>query len=147
MVEVDHTVVEDKLQDYLFVPCDACGFPNIFSEKDVTDGDHRLNGTNVNCDERGFALIMLRVAHVDTHLDLLIEPINPTPIKRTRAALASRTPVKWKVKDFNEARTVVKSNTKDVSGVRRQVSRRPRIAMVLVRPQMRTTRSYGRISR
>ena len=33
----------EKRQDDSFVPCDAAGFPDIFSEKDATDGDQDLN--------------------------------------------------------------------------------------------------------
>ena len=66
----------------------------------------------------GFLSCFLRAANVDTELDLLIEPINPTPFKRKRTTLAIRTPVKSKAKGSQVARTLAMAKAKGSKGAR-----------------------------
>ena len=62
--------------------------------------------------------MFLRAAKVDTELDLLIEPISPTPFKRKRTTLANRTPVKSKAKGSQVARTLAVAKAKGSKGAR-----------------------------
>ena len=74
MVGVDDTVVEEQRHDDLLVSCDAAGFLCIFSENNATDADQDFSATDSDCDDRGFPLVFLGAAQVDTGLDFLIEP-------------------------------------------------------------------------